>query len=164
MKALRTGTFAVLVWALAAAIFAGETAGNPAWEKVKSLVGEWEGSAEGKPYHVSYKAVSNGTAVMETMEGPEAMEMVTLYHPDGASMLMTHYCSMGNQPRLRAKGLEKEKLAFAYVDATNIGSAEQMRMMRLVMTFPDKDHLVEEWTAKEGGKEHVSSFTLTRKK
>jgi hypothetical protein len=154
----------VIGLSLAAALFAAQPPANPGWEKVKALVGEWEGSAEGKPYHVSYKAVSNGTAVMETMEGPEAMEMVTLYHPDGASVLMTHYCSMGNQPRLRAKGLEKEKLAFAYVDATNVRSPGEMRMSRLVMTFPDKDHLVEEWTAKEGGKEHVSSFTYTRKK
>jgi hypothetical protein len=89
---------------------------------------------------------------------------VTLYHPDGASLLMTHYCSMGNQPRMRSKGLEKGKLDFAYVDATNLASAEQMRMTHLVMSFPDPDHLVEEWTGKEGAKEHVGRFTLTRKK
>jgi len=164
MKALRTGTSALLVWALAAAIFAGETAGNPAWEKVKSLVGEWEGTVEGKPSQISYRAVSNGTAVMETIHGPDAAEMVSVYHPDGGSLLMTHYCSMGNQPRMRAKGIENGKLAFTYVDATNIASPEQLRMTRLVMSFPDPDHLVEEWTAKEGAKEQTERFTFARKK
>jgi hypothetical protein len=164
MKAIRTAVSALFGLYLGAAILAAEPPANPAWEKVKSLVGEWKGTADGKPTHVSYKAVSNGTAVMETIEGPDAMQMVTLYHPDGASLLMTHYCSMGNQPRMRSKGLEKGKLDFAYLDATNLGSAEQMRMTHLVMSFPDSDHLVEEWTGKEGAKEHVARFTLTRKK
>ena len=71
---------------------------------------------------------------------------------------------MGNQPRMRSKGLEQGKLTFAFVDGTNITSPEQLRMTRLVMSFPDSDHLVEEWTAKEGTKEHTSRFTCSRKK
>ena len=164
MKALRTGASALLGLGLAAVILASEPPANPGWEKVKSLVGEWEGTADGKPSRISYKSVSNGTAVMETIDGPEAAQMVTLYHPDGAGLLMTHYCSMGNQPRMRSKGLEKEKLAFAYLDATNIASPEQLRMTGLVMSFPDPDHLVAEWTAKAGGKEHTSRFTCSRVK
>ena len=164
MKAFRTGVSALLGLGLVAAILTGDPPANPAWEKVKSLVGEWQGTSEGNPYRVSYKSVSNGTAIMETIEGPEAAQMVTLYHPDGTSLLMTHYCSMGNQPRMRSKGMEQGKLTFAYVDATNIASPEQMRMSRLVMTFPDSDHLIEEWTAKAGDKEHVGKFNLTRKK
>ncbi len=163
MRISKTATSVLVGLALAIAAFAAEPA-NAGWEKVKSLVGEWEGTAEGKPYRITYKSVSNGTAIMETIEGPEAAQMVTLYHPDGATLLMTHYCSMGNQPRMRSKGLDKGTLAFAYLDATNIASPEQMRMTRLVMTFPDSDHIVEEWTAKEGAKEHTSRFTCARKK
>ena len=164
MKSFRTGVSALLALGLVAAILTGDSPANPGWEKVKSLVGEWEGTSEGTSYRVSYKSVSNGTAIMETIEGPEAAQMVTLYHPDGATLLMTHYCSMGNQPRMRSKGMEQGKLTFAFVDATNIASPEQMRMSRLVMTFPDSDHLIEEWTAKAGAKEHVGKFNLTRKK
>jgi hypothetical protein len=77
---------------------------------------------------------------------------------------MTHYCSMGNQPRMRAKGLEKGRLAFSYVDATNLRSPDEMRMTRLVMSFPDSEHLVQEWTSKAGDKENVGRFTFSRKK
>ena len=135
-----------------------------AWEQLKSLAGDWEGTADGKPASVSYKVVSSGTAVMETIDGSDAMQMVTMYHPDGKNFLMTHYCSMGNQPRLRSKGLENGKMTFSYVDAANLKSPGEMRMTHLVMSFPDSDHLLMEWTATMGDKEKAASFAFTRKK
>ena len=71
---------------------------------------------------------------------------------------------MGNQPRMRSKGLENGKMAFSYVDATNVKSPGELRMTRLVLTFPNSNHLVEEWTSKAESKEDVSRFTLTRRK
>ena len=135
-----------------------------AWEQLKSLAGDWEGVADGKPASVSYKVVSSGTAVMETVDGHDSMQMITLYHPDGKNVVMTHYCSTGNQPRMRSKGLVNGKMAFSYVDATNLKSPGELRMTRLVLTFPDSDHLVEEWTSKAGSKEDVGRFTFTRRK
>ena len=164
MKALRITAGALFVFSLATAGLAAPAAANPAWHKLKSIVGEWDGTEDGKPFHVSFKLVSSGTALMETLNGPDAMEMVTVYHPDGASILMTHYCSMGNQPRMRAKGLDKDKLAFAYVDAANVTSPDDPRMSGLVLTFTDADHLGADWTHKTGAKEQVGHFTYTRKK
>jgi hypothetical protein len=149
---------------LAAQLSAADPSSNAGWEKLKSLAGEWDGTEDGKPYHVTFKVVSNGTAVMETLDGPDAMQMVTVYHPDGDSVLMTHYCSMGNEPRMRAKGLSKDKLVFAYVDAANLKSADDPRMTGLVLTFADADHLGADWTHKMGAKEQVGHFTYTRKK
>jgi hypothetical protein len=137
----------------------------PAWDKLRSLVGAWQGTYEGKTARLTYALVSNGTALLETMDAPDSTQMVTLYHPDGASLLMTHYCSIGNQPRMRAKGLESgNKLAFAYVDAANLKSKDEHRMTRLVLTFTDLDHLTQEWTSEEGGKEHVGRFEFTRQR
>jgi hypothetical protein len=164
MKVFRITASALFVLSLAAAGLAAPPPANPAWEKLKSLVGEWEGTEDGKPFHVSYKLVSSGTALMETLDGPDAMQMVTMYHPDGDSILMTHYCSMGNQPRMRAKGLSNGKLAFAYVDAANVKTASEPRMSGLVLTFPDADHLGEDWTHKTASKEETGHFTYTRKK
>jgi hypothetical protein len=164
MKPLRIFGIGLTVLALFAPLATADTASNPAWDKLKSLAGEWEGVEDGKTFQVSYKMVSNGTALMETMSGPDAMEMVTVYHPDGATVLMTHYCSMGNQPRMRAKALENGKIAFRYLDAANVKSAADPRMSGLVLTLKDADHLGADWTHKDGAESKVGHFTYTRKK
>lgn len=164
MRTLRFLIVALVALALTASLSAADSKSNAGWEKLKSSAGEWEGTEGGKPFHASYKIVSSGTAVMETLDGPDAMQMITVYHPDGKSLLMTHYCSMGNQPRMRSRGLENGKLAFAYVDAANLKSKDEMRMTGLVLTFQDADHLVAQWTNNAGGKKNTGSFVFTRKK
>jgi len=113
---------------------------------------------------VSYRLVSSGTALMETLEDEDASQMVTVYHPDGQSLLMTHYCSMGNQSRMRATGLRDQGLDFSYVDATNLASPGAHRMTRLVLSFPAPDRLVHEWTSKTGAREQVARFEFTRRR
>ena len=88
-----------------------------------------------------------------------------MYAPDGAAVLATHYCSVGNQPRMRATGSPDGKsLAFEFVDVSNVaGSSEVMR--RLVVTFVDADHFRQTWTSRStDGKEHSSVFEYTRTK
>jgi len=164
MKTLRILIVVLAVLGLTAPSSADEAKSSPSWEKLKSLVGDWDGTENGKPFHVSYKLVSSGTAFMETITGPDAMEMITVYHPDGATILMTHYCSMGNQPRMRAKGLANGKLAFHYVDAANVKGADDPRMSGLTLTFTDADHLGADWTHKMGAKEEIGHFAYVRKK
>ncbi len=156
----------VLAAALALPAAAGEPArkpaapASPAWEKLKSLVGDWTG----KSSTVTYRLVSSGTALMETIDMPQHVQMITMYHPDGDSILMTHYCAAGNQPRMRAKGLADGKLDFQYVDASNLASPDALRMSRLVMTFVDADHLENAWTSSGGGKDETATFALVRRK
>jgi len=86
--------------------------------------------------------------------------MVTVYHPDGGRLMMTHYCSLHNQPRMRADTAPAEngKLVFNFVDATNMPSPDAMHMHKLVVTFVDKDHFAQEWTWKGGEKEGTEVF------
>jgi hypothetical protein len=164
---MRTARFlmvALVALGLTAPLSAADSKPNPGWEKLKSLAGEWEGTEGGKPFQASYKLVSSGTAVMETLDGPDAMQMITIYTKDGGSLLMTHYCSMGNQPRMRSKGLENDKLTFAYVDAANLKSKDEMHMTGLVLTFKDADHLGADWTHSLGVKKDVGRFEFARKK
>ena len=152
----------LLALSLGRPVLAAEPA--PGWDKLRSLVGTWQGTYEGKTARLSYALVSNGTALMETMDAPDSTQMVTLYHPDGASLLLTHYCAAGNQPRMRAEGMEAGRLAFTYVDATNLKSPDDHRMTRLVLTFTDANHLAQEWTSEEGGKKNVALFEFTRQR
>ena len=153
-----------LVLALLAAPGAGTTPAG--WNRMKSLVGAWKGTAEGKPVSVTYALVSNGTALMETLDGDHDATMITMYAPDGASLLATHYCAAGNQPRMRANGSpDGRSLAFEFVDVANASGPPGEVMRRLVVTFVDADHFRQTWTSRAAdGKEHSSVFDYTRVK
>ena len=138
---------------------------SPAWDSLKSLVGAWQGTAEGRPVSVSYTLVSNGTALMETLDGGHDANMITMYTPDGASILATHYCAAGNQPRMRAEAAAGGKsLDFRFMDVSNLGGSSGEVMQRLVVTFVDADHFEQQWTSRgKDGKEQTSVFKYTRK-
>ena len=154
-----------------AAIAAAATppAVNPAWDKLKTLVGDWKGSYAGADapgmgeVRLSYKLVSGGKSLMETMDSGHDVNMITIYHLDGNRILATHYCSAGNQPRMAASGLSPDgkTLTFRFVDATNVGPDSEV-MQGLVVTFEGPDRLAQAWTSRANGKDHVGTFTYTR--
>src|SRR6267142_369137 len=103
------GALALLVFALAADADdkhdhkAG--AKNAALERHKLLEGAWVAAdKDGKPTEqvVSvFKVTAAGTTVHETIFPGTGHEMVSMYHPDGKDLIMTHYCALGNQPRMK---------------------------------------------------------------
>ena len=131
------------------------------FDRLKTLEGQWEAtSPEGKS-RIIFGVISNGTALMETMV---AENMVTVYHPDGEAILMTHYCAVGNQPRMRAQSSRGDSITFQFVDVANLKGSGAGHMQRLVIKFQDANHVIEEWTWKEQGKETTSMFHLQRVK
>jgi hypothetical protein len=139
---------------------------NAAWESLKTLQGDWDGLEDGRVTRASYRLVSNGTTLMETLSSPDghAVDMVTIYHRDGARIAMTHYCSEDTQPRMRADAKDAKRIAFRYVDATNLSSPDAARMTGLVLTLKDPDHFTQEWTHTEGKNSTTATFAFTRKK
>ncbi len=163
---------AVLVLAAGSAT-AGEEAHsamppNPGFEKLKSLAGEWEGKApDGTPATISYKLVSAGSAILESIGGPHHLDsMVTVYHADGARLMMTHYCSAANQPRMVAEPVSAPvtSLHFKFLDVTNLASPDAGYMHDLVVTFVDTDHFTQAWTFTERGKESTRVFQWARRR
>ena len=77
------------------------------FEQLKRLAGDWIGNADhGDVKHeatISYKVTSAGRTVQETIFAGTPHEMVTMYHLDGDALLLTHYCAIGNQPRMKAE-------------------------------------------------------------
>lgn len=125
-----------------------------AFEKLKTLVGEWEArdgvSYGGKPIRVSYKIVSQGSGVMETYTqvGVDMIDMVTVYHLDGDKLVATHFCAVNNQVRLRAEPAAEDakELRFGFVDASNLSVSNKEVMNHVVITFQDRDHFTQAWT------------------
>jgi hypothetical protein len=144
---------------------------NPpaSFEQIKSLLGEWQGKLpDGKVANVSYKLISSGTAVMETMNPNDSADMITVYYPDGDRLMLTHYCASNNQPRMRtdAVSADPKQLVFNYVDATNLGGSREGVMTGLTVTFVDPDHFSQTWTWRDkvGGTATSETFQYTRKK
>lgn len=143
-------------------------ASTPQWEKIKSLVGEWEGYAmedgQKMPTHISVRMTGDGSAVMHWMDAGTPHEMVTMFHMDKAELLATHYCSAHNQPRFRAvPSSEPKQVAFEFTDGTNIRPGDGY-MRRLAITFVDADHHNEAWGYDSKGKLETGIFYLTRVK
>jgi hypothetical protein len=137
------------------------------FEKLKSLVGEWEGKAQdGRQLNVTYQIVSGGSALIETLQSANEPSMVTLYHLDGDRLMATHYCSAGNQPRMLAQPTagELKDLDFKFVDVTNLAKPRAGHMRNLAVTFEDKDHIKQVWTFRMDGKDEKTTFNLERKK
>src|SRR5262245_37030751 len=143
---------------------------SPALERFAKLAGEWVGKGMhgdiGHETRVVYKVTAGGSAVVETIDPGSDHEMITVIHPDGDSLLLTHYCMLGNQPQMRAKPKAGDnKVAFEFVKATNLKSDKEMYMRSVTFTFVDQDTLKAEWTNYNDGKEAGKAvFELKRKK
>ena len=145
-------------------LVSSQTKAAPGFEKLKSLVGEWRGKdGEGKVVEASYSLTAGNTAVMETLKMAEGLSMVTIYHPHGEKLMMTHYCILNNQPRMQGVG-DDRSLPFSLVDVTNLPSPSAPHMRKLVLSFPDKDHLKHEWTLRASGQDKTEVFNFERSK
>lgn len=135
------------------------------FDRLKSLAGVWEAESPHGTSRISYAVVSNGSTVMETIDQPEhAGMMITMYHLDGDRLMMTHYCSAGNQPRMRLVSSTPTALTFEMFDATNLASNSDAHMRKVVITWTDKDHVSAAWTMSKDGKDSEPGvFKLTRK-
>ena len=161
MKSPRLAFSLVLV--LATAAFAQSDA-HKTFDQLKTLKGNWEGKASnGKDLKVTFRSTAAGSALMSEILGEE--NMVTIFHVDNDRLLATHYCAVGNQPRLQASvSPDGKTITFNFVDATNLATPKSGHMDHLIITIPDADHHSEDWTFVQDGKEMKEHFDLTRSK
>jgi hypothetical protein len=139
---------------------------TPEWQKLKSLVGNWEGFMEDggtkTPATAEVRITGDGSAIMHVMGRGTPYEMVTMIHPDGKRLLATHYCAAHNQPRMAlVPAKAPNQVAFDFVDGTNIAPGD-VHMKSIVFTFGDADHHEETWTNSDGSGSAL--FKFTRKK
>ena len=136
-----------------------------AFEKLISLVGEWEGTNAAGPVKATYTLVSGGTALMERLQSANEPEMITLYSLDGDHLQMTHYCSAGNQPQMKTATITElnGSLTFQTYQVTGLKTPDDAHMTGLTLTMPDKDHFTQQWTYREKGKSQADVFKFTRK-
>jgi hypothetical protein len=166
---MKRAPFLMLVAITASAGFAQmhhETQPASGLVQLKPLIGSWKGTdPQGKPLTLSYKMVSEDKTLMESLGmGGKEESMITMYHLDNDGVMATHYCSMGNQPRMRLdrKKSSDRTFTFVYQDATNLKSKKDPHINGLTITIKDKDHIFQEWSMIEKGKETRETFTFER--
>lgn len=155
----------LIILAVVVSFVARAAAAEEAWKRLLSLAGEWEGTEGGRTTTVTYTLISGGSALMESMKMPAPEpDMVTIYHRDGDGLVATHYCSMGNQPRMRAPGalLDGNSIRFRFADITNLKPGGG-HIKHLTVTFEDPNHFTQEWISNAAGKEEPALFKWTRK-
>ncbi|MBL0928465.1 MAG: hypothetical protein IBJ11_12580 [Phycisphaerales bacterium] len=140
-------------------------------DPLKALAGEWEVLDEsGKPITAAVFAVtSGGSAVREIMFPGSPHEMTNLYHLDGPDLVMTHYCAVGNQPRMRAaesrQTPEGRVIPFRFDSVTNWAGPDQHYMGEMTLTIVDAGTIRQTWRSFAGKADHGPAvFTLRRKK
>jgi hypothetical protein len=124
------------------------------FDRLLELTGEWEAvSPEGKTARLVFEPISNSTAVLERLTiGTDGM--VSVYHRDGDSLRLTHYCGTDNQPRMRQVSSSADgELRFAFVDVTNLDSPLEGHMRQIAYVFRDDEHFTQKLRWREQGYE-----------
>jgi hypothetical protein len=166
MKTFRTAvSFAMILTALAVV---AEPNSQQSFSLLKSFSGTWEGkNVQGMTVQVSYRSTAGGSALMSEILMPEMKsgeDMISMFHMDGDRLLLTHYCSSGNQPRLVASlSPDGKSITFDFLDATNLATPKTGHMNRVIFTVVDANHHTEDWRFIQDGKEIVELFDLHRK-
>ncbi|MDX1618961.1 MAG: hypothetical protein R3224_09255, partial [Balneolaceae bacterium] len=163
MKRIGYYMLSLALLSLAGPAYAQNTA-DKGFEKLKSLAGEWDGiKSDGQKVALSYKVISGGSAVVETLMPVNEPDMVTVYHMDGDRLMMTHYCSAGNQPRMVAEqaGRGEDRIDFELLDLTNLTDSSPGHMKHLTLKFAADGSLAQVWTFNRDGKSMPATFNFT---
>ncbi len=168
-------TIAVLLFPAAGA--ASDLTAEQAFERLKALAGTWEGSASAEGAEAEAEAEAsglvvhefdvsaNGHVLMERMGPDTEYEMVNMYHLDGADLVLTHYCSAGNQPRMKfnAATSAPNRLVFDFDGGTNLDTTPN-HIHSAEIRLDGENRIDSAWKAHEGDMEAgTMTFHLKRR-
>jgi hypothetical protein len=160
----------------AAAPASDELTAEKAFARLKALAGTWEGSASGEGAEAAaeadatgrvnheFEVTASGHVLMERMGPDTDYEMVNMYHLDGSDLVLTHYCSSGNQPRMKfnAAASVPNRLVFDFDGGTNLDTTPS-HIHSAEIRLDGKDSLDSAWMAHEDDKEAgTMTFHLKR--
>lgn len=171
MKTKITSVCAALLLTTAICLHAEEPAkpkpGSPAFEKMKTLVGTWQGRVDmGQgPIDMTsqYRLLAGGTVLEERCFPGTPMEMVTMYYDKDGQLAMTHYCVMGNRPSMVVKSADAKSIQFEFDKSCGINPKKESHMHSLSLTFTDADTLTASCKAIMDGKEAPEKPTTLKR-
>jgi hypothetical protein len=138
-------------------------------EKMKSLVGSWQGKADvGQgpiDMTVKYRLLAGGTVLEERCFPDTPMEMVTMFYDKAGKLAMTHYCVLGNRPAMTLKSSDDKSLTFDFDPSCGINTKTEMHMHAMSLSFDNPDTITTTCKSLANGQEQEShACTLKRVK
>jgi len=150
-----------------------------AFETLKTLAGEWEGTVKtdlpgvdpmaNTRMHTSMRVTSRGNALVHEFQeagtplDPKKYDHpVTMVYVDADQLNLVHYCDAGNRPHMTGKmSPDGNRVEFEFADLS--GSNKYGHMYHSVFTIIDANHHIEDWTYMMPGDKPVRAhFELTR--
>ncbi len=158
------GMFLAMIGGLAVA----DPAPDPRFEFLKGLAGTWVGTGLGDEEEGVYefRVTAGGHAVEEREMVGSPHEMLTIYHMEGSDLVATHYCMLGNRPRMTARPLADGELTFS-CDGEPGGAAShtEHHVHGWAMKLDSKDRLHYSAELVEAGKvTHAPKLVLSRRR
>ena len=133
---------------------------------LKALVGTWvEQGSKSKNFYIEFELTAGESVLVEKWVYKESVHSMTVYHLDQDSLLATHYCPQGNQPRLVSlPSVRPDEVNFVFKDATNLDKTRQSYQIALGFApGADPDTLVRTETYESASGQEPSEMILARK-
>ncbi len=135
------------------------------FDKIRSMVGQWHGELpDGNDIVITYEEI-NGGAIIERYRATDPMwwNMSTAYHLNSDRIMMSHFCSWGNHPRMSAASRTPDtgRIDFDFIDIA-YNEPDNGFMRDLVIEFVNDDRVKHHWTWSEDGVDTELTLILTR--
>jgi hypothetical protein len=141
-----------------------------AFSYIKSLAGSWERMGGASHEHganssvVSFKLSAAGSAVIETYNAGQPNEMVTVYHMDGKTLLLTHYCALQNAPVMKFSRTGKPgEIKMDFFGGTNFDPKVDAHAHEALIRVKDRDTFEATAIGYAGGKPVAPAVSLMKR-
>lgn len=116
---------------------------SPEFERIKSLVGIWQGKTDiGQgpvDLTIRYRLLAGGSVVEEKVFAGTPNEMTTMFFDQNGRLALTHYCMLGNRPGMLLKSSDAKTLTFDFDKTCGIDVAKESHMHAMTLRFDDAD-------------------------
>lgn len=162
-----TALLSAVAWLNAAEPSIKPKPASPEFERMKSLVGTWQGRTDmGQgpvDLTVEFRLLAGGTVLEERCFPGTPNEMITMYYDQGDRLALTHYCILGNRPGMLLKSSDAKSITFDFDKTCGINPAKESHMHALTIRFDDANTITTSCKAFMDGKELPQHPTTLRR-
>ncbi len=132
------------------------------FDQLTGLAGRWKCTGPDAAVDITYRLVSNESALVETFVPSSGGETLTIFHFDSPSLIATHYCAQGNQPRLALQSVTAGTFDFRFRDATNLPDPSVAHLDQLELELIDADRIERQETYVSGDQKEIGRLSCQR--